>query len=512
MNARGAALLGSRSDLERATDASELLVTPAHLAVRVGRGRWRPYRHHRLLAALLTAVLMSPVPRFLMVEMPPRHGKSQLTSRYMPPWYLGLHPDELIMLVSYADEFAATWGREARNIMVEHGPDLFGLEVRDDSKSASRWGLKGHDGGMYAVGMGGQLTGRGGNVIVLDDPVKGWVEAQSEAYRENQWDWYQGTLRPRLEPGGSMFLVMTRWHEDDLGGKLLAQSALDPLADQWERIRLPAIAEGPVDEMGRPVSFDPEQWRDEIGRRAGEALWPEQWPEPALRQIEATVGPLVFGASFQQNPTARSGGMFDPQRWQVVHAIPHGSRFVRRWDLAATEKKPKADPDWTVGVLMARTPQGQTIVVDVVRFREEPAVTRRKVENVERQDMATWGDGRTRIPQRFVRDPAQAGKDQASSYMTDVLPAADAQFLPTETGRKEIRAEGFAAQQYAGNVALLYPPGRPASWQLAFIEEHRTFPRGKHDDQVDAAVGAFEYLTGGTQLTQETYERARRGR
>ena len=215
----------------------------------------------------------SKEPRFLIVEMPPRSGKSEHVSKYGTAWYAGTFPEKRVILTSYESTFAEKWGRDARNLLDEFGPRLFGVRVAQDSSAASRWGIQGHTGGMVAVGMGGALTGRGGDLIVIDDPLKNWEEAQSATNREKQWDWYRSTLRTRLEPAGSIILIMTRWHEEDLAGKLLAQSAEDSEADQWEAIRLPALAEPDPDK--EVVDWD--EWRDRLGRRRGQALWPARF-------------------------------------------------------------------------------------------------------------------------------------------------------------------------------------------------------------------------------------------
>jgi len=156
-----------------------------------------------------------------MVFMPPRHGKSQLVSRFFPAWYIGTHPHNRIILASYEADFAAGWGRKARDLLEEHGPSLFGLKVSPDSSAASRWDLFNFDGGMNTAGVRGPITGKGGSVLIIDDPVKNDQEAMSPTYRESTWDWYRATFSTRVQNDGAIVLVMTRWHEDDLAGRLL---------------------------------------------------------------------------------------------------------------------------------------------------------------------------------------------------------------------------------------------------------------------------------------------------
>src|SRR5919202_5572422 len=149
--------------------------------------------------------------------MPPRHGKSEFLSKYLPAWYLGTYPDRRVILASYSDTFAAEWGGKARDLLEQHG-HLFGVKVRSDSSARDRWEIAAHAGGMVTAGAGGGLTGRGGHLVVVDDPVKSQAEALSDVIRERTHGWFRNVLLPRLEPGGSVILVMTRWHQDDLAG------------------------------------------------------------------------------------------------------------------------------------------------------------------------------------------------------------------------------------------------------------------------------------------------------
>ena len=161
----------------------------------------------------------------LLVAMPPRHGKSELCSRYTPAWYLGRFPDRRVILASYEADYAASWGRKARDLLEEHGRTMFGVGVRQDSHAANRWDLADHAGGMTTAGVGGAITGRGADLLIIDDPVKSVEEAESDTYRARTWDWWRGVALTRLEPGGAVILVMTRWHEDDLAGRILQEDS-----------------------------------------------------------------------------------------------------------------------------------------------------------------------------------------------------------------------------------------------------------------------------------------------
>lgn len=209
--------------------------------------------------------------------MPPRHGKSEMASRYTPAWYLGRYPNRRVILASYEADYAASWGRKARDLLEEHGSSLFGVCVRQDSHAANRWDLADHNGGMTTAGVGGAITGRGADLLIIDDPVKSVEEAESETYRARTWDWWRGVALTRLEPGGSVILVMTRWHEDDLAGRILQEDSAN-----WRVLSLPAIASDDLD--------------DPLDREPGEPLWPERYDADALARRRQEMGSRLFEA------------------------------------------------------------------------------------------------------------------------------------------------------------------------------------------------------------------------
>src|SRR5258708_863622 len=229
--------------------------------------------------------------QILVIEAPPRHGKSELISRYLPAWYLGLFPARRVMLVGYGAGFARSWGRKARSLLIEHGRDCFGVEVSTEERAASEWGLAGYEGGMVTAGVGGPLTGRGANLLIVDDPIKNAEEAVSQTIRDNHWDWWQSTASTRIEPGGCVIIIATRWHYDDLSGRLI-HAAQTGEGSPVRRLRLPAIAED----------------GDPLGRAAGEALWPERWPRDRLEKIRLEKDAAWWHAMYQQRPrrSARS--------------------------------------------------------------------------------------------------------------------------------------------------------------------------------------------------------------
>ena len=425
---------------------------------------WKTPKHLARIDDLLID-LAAGVSRRLAVFAPPRHGKSVLTSHYFPAWFLLTHPDKRVILTSYEADFAAQWGRKVRDTVNKWGP-VFGVRVRTDSKAADRWEIERHGGGMQTAGAGGAILGKGADLFVIDDPVKNAAEALSPTYRQKVWDWYLSTAETRLEPAARVVVTQQRWHTEDLGGKLLATQAAE-----WRAVSLPALAEP----------------NDPLGRAVGEALWPARYPTAELERRRAHA-PTWFAAQYQQRPLDLDGGFFRGlEKVRVVPAASTDDQFAKRvrwWDLAATEKQAGADPDWAVGLLMGKHKDKTFWVLDVQRVRLGP----RGVRDLIKQTAAV--DGK-RVPVRIEREGAASGKIAADAIVTEDLAGYSA-YAIAPRGNKAERAEPWGAQIEAGNVVLV-----KAGWNAAFLDEHRSFPTGAHDDIVDAASGAFGDLVGG---------------
>jgi len=400
--------------------------------------------------------------RRLMLFMPPRHGKSTMVSHYFPAWYLGRFPDRRVLLTTYAADFALSWGRKARDVMMEYG-DLFGVRLRADSAAAHAWDLLGREGGMTTAGVGGPITGKGADILIIDDPVKNEEEANSPIYREKVWEWYRSTAYTRLEPGGSLILVMTRWHEDDLSGRILDQEA--PL---WDVVMLPAVAETSII-AGQPVP-------DQLGRPDGQALWPERYDEAALSEIELSIRAYWWAALYQQRPRHREGGMFQRQWFTISDEIPIGLALVRFWDLGGSRKG-----DWTAGVLMGRAADNRVCILDVKRMRGTPG----EVEALVIQTAALDGRNTTVC---IEQEPGSSGVYLVDQYIRKLIGYRVLAKRPT--GPKDVRAEPLSSYAQAGNVWL-----RSGRWNEDFLDELEGFPHGAHDDQVDGAAGAYEQLS-----------------
>lgn len=427
------------------------------------RDGFRPALHHRLLTRELAAVASGAVRR-LMVLMPPGSAKSTYASVLFPAWFLAGGPARTavnVLAASHTTALADSFGRRVRAV----ARDEWRLGWSPVGEGSSAWGTSG--GGCYrAAGVGTGIAGFRADLGIIDDPVRSRADAESAVLRERSWQWYRADFLTRLRPGARQVLVMTRWHEDDLAGRLLATQA-----EAWRVVRLPAMAEAD----------------DPLGRPPGAVLWDDDSYGYGAQLREAHAFYQRAGANrdwcalFQQQPRPDEGALFRVERMPVIDAAPvaaAGGR-VRAWDLAATAAIGTADPDWTVGVLMLRTEAGGFVVADVVRLRGGPEVVEAAIVNTAAQD---GRDVAVSLPQ----DPGQAGKAQAE-HLVRRLAGFRVRCTP-ESGSKATRAAPVAAQCNVGNVAVLRAP-----WTRAYLEELRGFPGGK-DDQVDATSRAFEAL------------------
>lgn len=432
----------------------------------------------------------------LIISMPPRHGKSLTVSQYLPFWYLGTYPDRRVILASYEAAFAASWGGKARDLMDEHGERLWGLRARDDSRSRSSWQVADHDGGMVTAGVGGPLTGRGGDLIIVDDPVKNAQQAMSKVYREAAWEWYQSTLRTRLEPGGAMILMATRWHKDDLLGRVLRDSDED-----WEELNLRALAEGATEvdpceacdgegaryragtpvpceacggtgQIPRPGTGDP------LGREEGEALWPERY-NSAYLEARRREAPYWFAAMYQGRPRPLEGGIFNQGQRRYYTRTPEGDwelqdgtvildRQLARFqtiDVAASER---TSADYTVVATWGWDAlRGHLLLLDIDRVKQATPKHR---------DLVRGAYGKWR--------PVRIGIER-TTYGLALLQELRNSGLPLESLRADLDkvTRALPAAALAENGQVHHPLG--ADWLADYEDELDDFPNGDHDDQVD---------------------------
>jgi predicted phage terminase large subunit-like protein len=429
-----------------ATAASQRL-----LAYAIGLNReYKTPPHIELLADALEAVERGEIKR-LMVFMPPRHGKSNLASEIFPAWYLGRKPHHQVMFTTYGQDLADGFGRKVRNAVADprHTRAFPGSLLAEDSQSAKRFNT-GAGGVYYAVGAGGAVTGRGADLLILDDPLKNREEADSRLIRDKLWDWYASTAYTRLMPGGAVVLIQTRWHEDDLAGRLLKGE------ENWKVINLPAIAEE----------------NDLLGRSPGRALWPEQYDIQALENIRGTIGQREFAALYQQRPAPLEGALFKRDWIRTGRSPGAGVRIAMGVDLALSTKE---SADYTAIAVMARDEFGKLYVLDVVRERVDFPNALRLIRNMADK----WNPRAIAIEQvAYQAVVVQELLRQTTLPIRGVLPDKD----------KVTRAQPLALRYEQGLVQHAHDlPG----W---FTDELFAFPNGQHDDAVDALVYAYQQV------------------
>jgi len=266
--------------------------------------------HHKIIAEKLEAVERGEIKR-LMITLPPRHGKSEICSIQFPAWFIGRNPDKSIIATSYSSELATDFGRQVRNLVdSDEYKHLFETRLAEDSTARGRWSTD--KGGMYyAVGVGGSVTGRGADVLLIDDPIKNRQDADSPVIRNSVWSWYTSTARTRLSPTGSIVIINTRWHDADLSGMILASEN----KDLWDVVDFPAIAT-----------------QDEQFRKEGEPLWGNRYTLENLLEIKKDIGSFEWASLYQQTPIDADSqefkkDWFRPAKWEDVEKL-NTSRYI----------------------------------------------------------------------------------------------------------------------------------------------------------------------------------------
>lgn len=422
----------------------------------------------------------------LIVNIPPRHGKSELISKYFPVWYLALNPDERVILTTYQNKFASYWGIRIKEV-IEENSEKIDLIISKSARSSNYFELKGYKGSVTCVGVGGSITGKGGNLIIVDDPIKNDQEANSFLKREKLWDWFKATLYTRLEPNGVMVLVMTRWHEDDLCGRLLnmyfknydlknCQIKIKEATCncKWCLLSLPALASE----------------NDILGRKKGEPLWLERFSKDDLFEIKNVLGDYWFSALYQQNPVSNAGRLFnrklfryfviksgkylllDSKETSNVHksiSIDNCSNFAVM-DLATSLSE---GADYTVALVFALSSDTDILVLDVIREHIEGAGHLSLIEKI-----------------CLKYHPLLVGIEN-TQYQSTLIQMASRKGLPVKSIRadkdKLSRALPILAKMEQGQVYFK----ADASWLLEFEDELLKFPNSRYDDQVDA----FAYIS-----------------
>lgn len=415
------------------------------------RYKWQQAQHHSAICDALEDVFNGKTTR-LILNVPPRYSKTALVQAFIA-WSMGKAPDSEYIYTSYSGRLAAASSYAVRGMITE--PEYRAIfphvVLREDSQAKDEWRTTA-GGMMYAVGAGGTITGYGAGkhrdgfagCILVDDPLKA-DEARSEVMRGNLIDWYKDTLQSRLNsPNTPIIYIGQRLHENDLAGWLLEGGT----GEKWEHVCFPAI------------------------QPDGTALWPEKHSIEELRRMEQAM-PYTFAGQYMQRPAPTDGGLFKPDRLQVVDELPFGDiEWCRGWDMAST-----TSGDWTAGAKLGRLADGRFVIADVRRLRVGP-------DERDAAMLAAASQDGTGVKVSIPQDPGQAGKTQAL-YMARQFAGFNIHTSP-ESGNKVTRAEPLAAQINVGNVLMVR-----GGWNDALIDEMRSFPNGAHDDQIDALSRAF---------------------
>ena len=412
--------------------------------------------HHRIIAEALDRVIAGKCKR-LMIAMPPRHGKSQMGSYLFPAYLMGRDPRSKLIVASHTAELAQRFGRMIRNLMEEDKyKELFpNMLLSIDSKAAGRWNTQ-QGGEAFFIGKGGAMTGRGGDVIILDD-ILDEQDAMSDTAMENTWEWYTSGPRQRLQPNGAIVVINTRWKTDDLSGRLLKMHG-QIKSDQWELLEFPAILP------------------------SGGSLWPGFWPIDELEKVKMSIGLKKWNAQWQQQPTNEDGAVLKRNWWKRwKHDEPPECSYVIQTYDTAYSKKETADYSVisTWGVFVPSADSGPNLILlSVKRGRWDFP----ELKRVAKDEYRYWNPDNVLIEAKATATPLQQELRKMGIPVTMYSPGG------RRSGQDKIsRANAVAPILESGMI--WYPEQQ--DWAEEMVEECAAFPNGSHDDQVDAAIMAW---------------------
>ena len=428
-------------------------------------------RHHKIIAEKLERVAKGELRR-LIINMAPRHTKSEFASYLFPAWMMGRNPKMKIIQATHTTELAVNFGRKTKNLIESDDyKDVFpGVNLASDSKASGRWDTS--SGGMYyAVGVGSNLAGRGGDLIIIDDPHSEQT-AMSNTGFDDAWDWYTGGPRQRLQPGGSIVLVQTRWSEKDMTGQLLRAQAKDGSADQWEVVELPAIFED------------------------GTSCWPEYWSLEDLTAVKSSIPPSKWNAQYQQNPTGEENAIIKREWWRVwdQERVPQLEYVIQSYDTAFSKRETadySAITTWGVFYPNEGGSGPNLILLDVKKGRWDfPELKGEALESYQ-----FWE------PDTVIIEAKASGLPLTQELRNMGIPVVN--FTPSRGNDKVTRAHSIAPLFEAG---MVWAPDE--MWAEELIEEVAAFPNGEHDDLVDSMTQALmRYRQGNfVQLPTDDWE------
>lgn len=430
-----------------------------HYVEFVHEGIYQHAKHTRKLCRKMEEILSGKCKR-LIVTTAPRHSKSMTITETFPSFYLGKNPHRTSIIASYGAEFASDFSKRNRDKIKRFGRELFDVSLSKEKAGASEWNLHGHRGGLIAGSFRTGLTGKGGDagLIIVDDPLKNREEADSITIRNKVFREFNESLYTRKQKDTAFIIILTRWHEDDLVGRLLADQ--DDYAP-WEVVNMPAICEDEDDFMGREI---------------GEALWPKKFDIPELEHTKRKIGTSSFASLYQQRPSPAEGVIFIRDWWRYYTQLPSKfDRIIQSWDFAFKDKK---DSDYVVGQVWGKI-GADCYLID--QFRA-------KVDFVKSQEaFRRMADKYPLAKQKYVEDAAN-GTAIISSLKREISGIIAVNVKTSKTAR----AYSVTPEIESGNVFL--PSPSTHRWVEDFVEECNNFPNGKNDDQVDAMTQALSQL------------------
>ena len=416
--------------------------------------------HHKIMADAFERVANGELKR-LIINMPPRHTKSEFASYLFPAWFLGKYPEKKIIQTAHTAELAVGFGRKVRNLISndDYQKVFKGVELSSDSKAAGRWNTnKGGD--YFAIGVGGAVTGKGADVLVIDDPHSE-QEAAVGQYNTDVYDkvyeWYTSGPRQRLQPGGAIIIVMTRWSKRDLTGQIIKNSIQKEGAGEWEVIELPAILP------------------------SGKALWPGFWKQEELESLKAELPVSKWNAQYQQNPTSEEGALIKREWWQEwdQSQMPECEAIIQSWDTAFL-KTQRADYSacTTWGIFNWPDEDGQTIpnLILLDSFKEKL-----EFPDLKRAAYDKYWEWE---PDQMIIEAKAAGSPLIFELRAMGIPVTE--FTPSR-GQDKIARVNAVTDLFASGVVWC-PPTR---WAEEVVEECASFPSGDHDDLVDSTTQAL---------------------
>ncbi len=458
--------------------------SPMEFAEYASGGAWKRAPHFKLLNDIFIDACVNT--RFVVVNLPVRHGKSEFMSKYALAWYLGRFPNKKVIIASYGLDSSSRLSQDVRDIFKQTSEDIFdGVKISRTSSSKKSFLIDGHKGGLFATGVGSKITGFGGDLIIMDDLYKDMAQATSKKYEEDLRNWWLGSVRTRLQPGASVILVLARWNED-ISSWLLERAKEIVGSDPWVQIKMQAICEDPDN--------------DPLGRNYGEALWPDSWPVEELTRVKIS-SPLIWSCQYQQETLDFSNAMFPFKNWNYIETGNFNNiqltHVVRAWDLSAGGP----NSDYLAGVLMGIDRDGIIYIIDVKNKKFTDDGAQLQIKNFLTQ---TSREDRERFPDviiRFEQAPG-AGKSVAEDHLRTTFAGFSVEAVPkTGADRSKIaHALPLSSQQQAQNCYIVKRStpdgiGESYTWTEDFIQQMLYFPNVPHDDQVDAASLAYKILS-----------------